>query len=53
MSTSVAGDAVVAGEGAVADDVKDSEVVGEFPGFGLVYPHQGGVDDELFFHGHV
>ena len=53
MSTSVARDAVVAGEGTVTDDVEDSEIVSKFPGFGLVYPHQRGMDDELLLHGHV
>lgn len=53
MSAAVSGDAVVAGECLVTDDVECSQLVGQSPGLAFVQPHQWGVDDKLLLHGQV
>ncbi len=53
MAAAVAGNPVVAGECAGADEVEDAETVGHRPGLGFINPHQRGVDDELFVHAEV
>ena len=53
FATAVAFDAIVTSECLVADDVKHTQVICQFPGLCLVNPHQRGVDDELLVHRQV
>lgn len=53
VAAAIAGNAVVAGQCTLSNNVEDAKIVGEFPGFGFVNPHQRCVDDELLLHGHV
>lgn len=53
MTTTVARNAIVTGEGAVSDEVQDTQFVRHLPGLLLVNPHEWGVDDKLVVHGQV
>ena len=53
MSAAVAYDAVVAGEGAVADGVEHSQLVGQCPCLLFVEPHEWSVQAELLVHGEI
>ena len=53
MSATVAHHAVVAGEGARADELEHAETVGQGPGLRFVEPHERGVQAELFVHGQI
>lgn len=53
FAAAVALDAVVAGEGFVADEVEDAELVGHLPGIRFVEPHQRCDNLKLLVHGEV
>ena len=53
MSATVAHDAVVTGECAIADGVEDAKFVGQCPCLLFVEPHQGRVQAELLVHSEV